>query len=244
MNFKELYGDVFDARNTTVTRNGRALVKKNTLLQEEPFITYKRKGDNLAIGIIEGIQMIAGTAERSSIEAAAPNAKHNLFGLNSFYGPRVASQMDRVITELRASANSRRAVIMVAQPGDNAETLPCTLSIQFDMTDVGELFMTVNMRSSDLVWGLPYDLIQFSLFGHAVAHSCAHSKFTGVTVFSGNSHIYMNTIVAEEEWKRVKFGLQYYFNSWDQWQGWARQIVYRRVGADGLREMLGLITTS
>ena len=106
---------------------------------------------------------------------------------NSAYGARVfrnwhqrihgasaaphESQWNRVKRELRADPESRRAVIQIRTAVDAwlaDKDVPCTLSLQFFVRDQ-KLHLTVSMRSSDLILGIPYDVIAFTFFQELMA---------------------------------------------------------------------------
>lgn len=164
----------------------------------------RRLRDNPAIGIVEGLQLIAGVFDRNSLEAAAPNARLELFSAQSAYGPRVATQIPRIITALIEDNHTRQAVIVIDKGDEPPASRPCTTSIQFQ-ADESEYYLnaSVSMRSSDAVWGLPYDLIQFNMLLTAVA-VCTRFVPGTVTMHLGNAHIYDNTAV-QTPWRDVKF---------------------------------------
>jgi len=213
-------------RNTV--RGKRVREDRDTIVECLSGAFPHRAGDNPAIGFIEGVQFIAGTAELAPLQAVAPKAKLDLFGLSSYYGPRTASQFPRLIHELRNNVGTRRAVLMVAHPEDSPETVPCTVSIQFQRAQASSqtLYCTVSMRSSDLVWGLPYDIIQFSLVANAVACCCGMSDYD-LAIQSGNAHVYETTAVHPSLWSRMYFAIPVRFGQWEEWVEWARHIVYR-----------------
>ena len=160
----------------------------------------RRPKDNPAIGIIEGLQLLAGIFDRPSLEAAAPHARLDLFSEQSAYGPRVASQIPLVIDSLLTDKFTRQAVLVVDRGDEPPATRPCTTSIQFQVDPSGvDLNMAVSMRSSDAVWGLPYDLIQFNLLLEAVAY-CTNFVPGNITFHLGNAHIYTATKVQAAAW--------------------------------------------
>lgn len=160
----------------------------------------RRPKDNPAIGIIEGLQLVAGIFDRPSLEAAAPRARLDLFGAQSAYGPRVAEQIPLVIDALITDPATRQAVLVFDRGNEPPATRPCTTSIQFQVDPSGvDLNMAVSMRSSDAVWGLPYDLIQFNLLLEAVAY-CTNFVPGNITFHLGNAHIYTATAVPATAW--------------------------------------------
>lgn len=160
----------------------------------------RRPKDNPAIGIIEGLQLVAGVFDRPSLEAAAPRARLDLFGTQSAYGPRVAEQIPLVIDALITDPATRQAVLVFDRGNEPPATRPCTTSIQFQVDPSGvDLNVAVSMRSSDAVWGLPYDLIQFNLLLEAVAY-CTNFVPGNITFHLGNAHIYAATAVPATAW--------------------------------------------
>ncbi|MDC6389212.1 thymidylate synthase [Maribacter sp. PR1] len=84
---------------------------------------------------------------------------------NSCYGYQIFSNNNKVwnglITELLNYPNSRRAVISLLDSkktlGKNVRDVACTSTIQFLIRN-NKLDCIVNMRSNDIVWGLPNDI--------------------------------------------------------------------------------------
>ena len=80
------------------------------------------------------------------------------------------SQWQAAIQTLVADPDSRRALMLINQPGDEvraamlgSKDVPCTLSLQFFIRD-NRLELHTHMRSNDVMWGLTYDLFSFTLF--------------------------------------------------------------------------------
>lgn len=191
------YGTVSTPRGLKVTH------LKDQAFGFMPGDLYRGPKTNLAIGFIELLQFITGQFSIEPFQKLAPNAQLELFTGQSAYGPRVVGQWERVIKELLGDEDTRRAVLMIAHPDDTSETLPCTLSMQFQLDrapDEGKLLLNtiVTMRSSDLVWGLPTDMIQFG--GVAMMIANLVGAYSGLcTINAGNAHIYDNTKLAPKE---------------------------------------------
>jgi hypothetical protein len=162
--------------------------KVDTAFGIEPGTMIRRPKDNPAVGFAELLQFLAGTFSIDAIAAAAPNARLELFTEQSAYGPRTLGQLESVVSELKADEDSRRAVMIIARPQDLPSDRPCTLTMQFQLLGSG-LHCTTTMRSSDLVWGLPYDIIQFGGVAMAVAN-CLGTEAASLTINAGNSHVY------------------------------------------------------
>lgn len=171
---------------------------QNAVYSFTPGHVVRRDRDNPAIGLIELTQLVAGTFDIESIARVAPNARLDLFTGQSAYGPRIGNQLEKAVEELSKDADSRRAVMMIARQDDTPETIPCTLSIQFQLSsDHKHLVTTVTMRSSDAVWGLPYDMIQFGGLSLIVA-KCLDVKaddFMSCSINIGNGHVYDKTML-------------------------------------------------
>lgn len=227
MKFTSLYSNVAKYGLRGDSRAGETKQILNEVCEAEVGTFPCRPGGAVSVGLIEGVQMIAGTAEMLPIRTFAPGAKHELFGLSSFYGPRIASQVPRVLQELRQHPNTRRAILYVGGGADSPDTVPCTNTIQFQSQYPGSVYLStiVSMRSSDLVYGLPYDIIQFSMLAYAVA-SCCDMIARDVVVHSSNAHIYTATAVAPEVWEEGTFVMPHIGTEWSDWVQWGRDIVY------------------
>ena len=102
---------------------------------------------------------------------------------NSAYGarifrlhPRIAdgglNQWDYVKNELKRDPDSRRAVIHIRTPDDSVHAVkdvPCTLALQFFIRE-GKLHLHVNMRSSDIILGIAYDVPAFTTMQEVLAN--------------------------------------------------------------------------
>lgn len=153
---------------------------------------------NPRLGFMEGLQLVGGTDDRKAVLWAAPKVDIAMFTGMSFYGPRVKDQVPTVIKELLRDQQSRRAVLTVAN--DPVRDIPineepCTIAIQFLVR--GALHVVAYLRSSDVVWGVPYDIMQFSMLGLAVA-CCLNVTPGNVFLVGGSTHEY--TATADIAW--------------------------------------------
>lgn len=95
---------------------------------------------------------------------------------NSAYGDIIENrhnfnQLELVIDILSKDPNSRRAVININVPNPKAfETKdePCTIALQFFIRN-NKLNMTTVMRSNDIWFGTPYDIIYFTILQQIIA---------------------------------------------------------------------------
>lgn len=202
---QQYYNDVLEHGEKRLPRGLETVGLINQCFSFIPGEVFVRPGGNISIGFIELLQFVSGTFSIEPFRVIAPNARLDLFTYQSAYGPRVVEQLPRVIEELINDLDSRRSVMMIAHPTDTPETMPCTLSAQFHIEDVEgikSLITTWNMRSSDLVWGLSTDVIQFGGISLMVA-SCVGVRAVECVVNAGNAHIYTAT--------RLKPGEQFDF---------------------------------
>jgi thymidylate synthase len=121
---------------------------------------------------------------------------------NSAYGARifkshpwiaegVLNQWNYVKSELKQDPDSRRAVIHIRTPSDSVHAkldVPCTLTLQFFIRD-GALHLMVNMRSSDIILGIAYDIPAFTLMQELLAMELGVETGTYMHV-SNSLHIY------------------------------------------------------
>lgn len=134
---------------------------------------------------------------------------------NSAYGYIIErkwgfNQLDLMQKILSDDPDSRRAVININTPHyDVVETNdePCTVSLQFFLRD-GELNMTTVMRSNDIWFGTPYDVIYFTTLQQILAARLG-VKLGHYTHFAGSLHVYDRNL---EDIEKVS---QYEFEEYD-----------------------------
>ena len=108
------------------------------------------------------------------------------------------NQVQYVIDELKANANSRRAVISMWNPADlPAMALPpCHYSTVFNVRDIGIenlLDMTVIMRSNDLFLGAPFNYVFYGALLECMCEAIGGGLVPGTySHVSINSHVYLN----------------------------------------------------
>lgn len=80
------------------------------------------------------------------------------------------SQWQYVINELKNDQDSRRAVIHIKMPSDSQYKLdvPCTLTLQYFIRN-NKLYSITNMRSTDIIFGLSYDVPAFTVLQELLA---------------------------------------------------------------------------
>tara|TARA_Y100000310_G_scaffold342567_1_gene446350 strand:- start:1651 stop:2640 length:990 start_codon:yes stop_codon:yes gene_type:complete len=88
----------------------------------------------------------------------------------SFCNGQFISQWKHVKNELSKDSDSRRAVIHIKMPTDSQYNLdvPCTLTLQYFIRN-NKLYAITNMRSTDIIFGLSYDVPAFTLLQELMA---------------------------------------------------------------------------
>lgn len=180
---------------------------------------------NRALGFMELLQFIAGKFDVANIAKVAPKARLDLFEKQSDYGPRTISGIDDCIKHLRNNRKSRRAIFMFPSHREGGtDTLPCTLTGQFIIRDRA-LFSTFNMRSSDAVFGVVYDVMMFGGLALAVARTLGCNEPGVTTINFASAHIYKSTDVLlplASKAKRFRLATAVPFE-WNQIRAWASQ---------------------
>lgn len=136
---------------------------------------------NIGFAIADWLQIMAGDDELDMLthfasgmsEFADPDNPEKVGGA---YGPRLIrpeiSQIEGVIKRLEEDPDSRQAVMSIYDGSldlrAEAHVVPCTLSLQF-LVRGGKLHLIATMRSNDIVWGLTYDVFNFTMMQEYVA---------------------------------------------------------------------------
>ncbi len=110
--------------------------------------------------------------------------------LKGAYGPRLHPQWDYIVNTLKSSPSSRQAVSTIWAPSpESSKDIPCTISLQWMIRD-GLLHCTINMRSSDVWLGLPYDFFSFSQLTNGLSARVG-VPVGSVTMNLASSHLYL-----------------------------------------------------
>lgn len=141
---------------------------------------------------------------RSRLKDELHNAKYNYNwevggALRRDEDPWTVDQLRAVILKLRADKESRQAVATIWDPGVDsiaaAKDIPCNVLLMFSIRN-HNLNMTVTRRSSDLVLGVPYDHLCFTMIQDVVANSLG-VKPGEIVEFANSLHIYMSLYPTE-----------------------------------------------
>lgn len=117
------------------------------------------------------------------------------------YGPRLSSQIERVQVRLRDHVDTRKAVIQLFDAKDIEQEhndVPCTCTLQFALRN-GRLHLHVNMRSNDILVGLPHDVFAFTMLQEIVASELGVELGT-YKHSVGSLHLYSSDLSAARQY--------------------------------------------
>jgi hypothetical protein len=164
------------------SRNGETLEVEDLIIEvENPVYNSPegiRPGYNSSIGVVEGLQLLAGISDSGLTADIQPQFRAYMDDGKFWgaYGPRTVDQFPIIANRLANDNDTRQAVITLWDPEYDAhggkKDHPCTTAFFFLVRD-GKLNMKVVMRSMDLWWGWPYDAVQFSMVHQAMAAAIA-----------------------------------------------------------------------
>lgn len=140
------------------------------------FLGNKRRALSAAYASAEFLWYASGRGDVEMLAQYAPSYKKyadpsgQAYGA---YGPRIMSQLPRVVELLRRDGFSRQTVVAVWRPDDleaagKTPDMPCTLTHQYLLRD-NALHMIVTMRSNDVWRGMPYDVFTFCCLQRVIA---------------------------------------------------------------------------
>lgn len=169
-------------------------------LTRSPYLAARKA--NIVFNHAEALWYLSGRDDLAMIGHYAPRLRgfsidgQRLTG--TAHGPRLfgpgpdgASQFDRVIALLRADPDTKRAAMIVMQPGELADPanpdVACTLAVQLILRS-GALHVTVHMRANDAVTGLLCDVFSFTLIQEYAARLLG-AKVGTYTHHAGSMHI-------------------------------------------------------
>ena len=157
---------------------------------------------SVPVAAAEALQLVGGFSDPAAMLQVSPHFSVFLDGgvFHAPYGPRIASQLPKVLSRLVADPDTRQAHVAVWDPlqdlfTDTTRDYPCTTSMQFMIRD-RKLDLHVSMRANDGWRGFPYDVFQFTQLQQAVAEFLSiglGSYYHSATSF----HLY------EENWAMV-----------------------------------------
>lgn len=100
------------------------------------------------------------------------------------------NQLEYVVETLKKDPNSRRVMINLWDVDKLHEMAltPCCYNVIFNVLD-GKLYMQLNIRSSDVALGLPFNIFQFQVLHKLIAHECKVEPADMIVMIS-NLHYY------------------------------------------------------
>jgi len=146
------------------------------------------------------------------------------------YGPRYKLQKQNVIDRLNNDINTRQAIMVLWRRNPPImKDIACTTSLQWLVRN-GEINTIVNMRSSDVGLGLPYDMLTFVCMTADIASKLTEPVELGKCyINAGSRHIY------EDQWdglniSEMQFN-QYIYPAWSMWKWPAIQQTLKKMAA-------------
>jgi thymidylate synthase len=112
-------------------------------------------------------------------------------------------QLAWAIDEIKNNPNSKAIIVNAWNSGELKEMRlpPCHTMFQFDVTK-GKLRLQLYQRSSDVFLGLPFNIAQYALLLHMVAHLTGLEP-RELIISIGNAHLYKNHLeMAKEQLQR------------------------------------------
>ena len=157
------------------------------------------------IAAAEAAWMLMGTQDAEFINNIAPKlwSKFTENGIIvSAYGYRIRhhfssmDQINKALYMLRKEPSSRQNIICLWDPALDAvfpqKNVPCIVMVTLNVDpSSNRLAMHVYIRSSDLILGLPYDIMCYSFLHHAICNSVDNLLPGSLSLILSNQHVYM-----------------------------------------------------
>jgi thymidylate synthase len=190
----------------TLTIDLKASEDKENLLP----ITTLRKMFQGRGAIIEALWYLRGEnhikfLQKHNCKFWDAQAKDDIVGLNyglltnwpASEGTSLNQLQQKVIVPLGNGEKSRNMVCSLCNPGEETVQEACSTSIQFAVSAGERLDLTVMQRSSDVILGLPHDVIVWSVIMHLVRRQVwrnSNRKLSAGTISfviaAGGAHVY------------------------------------------------------
>ena len=155
-------------------------------------LTVARKGINTKLAIVEALMMVSGEFHLDVIEKASSGTNLDLWKKQSDYGPRIKDQMPKALQLLRDDHWTRRAIVYFNHAKHwQTDDLACTTALHF-MIRNHTLETTMNVRSWDLAWGMPMDLMTHGIVAQVMARA-ANVRAGDLFATANSAHLYLDT---------------------------------------------------
>lgn len=164
------------------------------------FIVVPGRGLNHCFALAEAVSIIAAHNSVDFLRfynSQMLNFTSDGVRFDGHYGERLAcsKQIDYVIDELKRDPGSRRAMVTIWSPETDTRPgsldYPCNVLAMFKVYD-GKLDCHVVRRSSDLIWGVPYDHVVFTTIQDVIAASLK-MKSGRMVETTDSLHLYRDT---------------------------------------------------
>ena len=132
------------------------------------------------------------------------------------------NQLEYVVETLKKDPNSRRVMINLWDVDKLHEMAltPCCYNVIFNVLN-GKLYMQLNIRSSDVALGLPFNIFQFQVLHKLIAHECKVEPADMIVMIS-NLHYYdrheeklLNQVDYDELFPDATLKINYPESIWD-----------------------------
>ena len=191
--YTQLIANLINQGRQVPSRYGGTCEKTAVTVATRAGVHPRRPKLNSKIGLLEGLFLVGGTYSQEAVEAVAPKADLSLFTERGAYGPRIEGQLEDLIRGIERDPSSRQHVLHISNCADlYTSDMPCTLALQF-LVRAGMVHCFAFMRSSDVIKGLPTDLVQFGILTQVVAY-CFDYVPGLVHVMAASHHLYNNDL--------------------------------------------------
>lgn len=136
-------------------------------------------------------------------------------------------QLNYVVDALRNNPHSRRIILSAWDPQTQGGVVlpPCHTFVQFFACN-GMLYTSLTCRSTDVLYGLPWNALAYGMLTHILAHS-AGLEPSELVITMNNPHLYENQIeaakehAAREPTSELRMGIDQSHEQKDPWDyGW------------------------
>lgn len=135
----------------------------------------KERNFNIFHALNEAIMLFSPSNKVEHISEFNKNmAKFSDDGKTMFgsYGKRIAFNIHKIVSILKADKDSRQAVLTIHRMPDLAadtKDVPCTQALQFLIRD-NKLLCITTMRSNDIIYGFQFDVFMFTMLQETIAN--------------------------------------------------------------------------
>lgn len=162
------------------------------MLHTQANLTVARKRMNSKLAIMEAMMMVSGEFHLDVVQNAAPKSDLSLWKKQSDYGVRIKDQMPHVIQLLRDDRWTRRAIAYFNHNRHfQTDDLACSTALHF-MIRNDTLETIMNVRSWDLAYGLPMDIMTHGIVAQLVAR-CLNVQTGDLYATANSAHVYTDT---------------------------------------------------